>query len=97
MSNLDSGLDQDVEPGRVESGGEVTGPIESSLAPGTEPSAAPVADINLPIDLDLIERDLRDVETTLARLADGTYFTEPPESVPVPDAAPSSTDSGLEP
>jgi hypothetical protein len=33
-------------------------------------------------DLDLIERDLRDVETTLARLADGTYWSEPDAPVP---------------
>ncbi len=31
-------------------------------------------------DLDLIERDLRDVESTLARLADGTYWTEHPDA-----------------
>ncbi len=28
-------------------------------------------------DLDRIERELRDVETALARLADGTYWSEP--------------------
>lgn len=27
-------------------------------------------------DLDLIERDLRDVESTLDRLADGTYWAD---------------------
>ena len=45
-------------------------------------------------DLDRIERELRDVETTLARLADGTYWTEPESfegraSVPGTDARPS--------
>ena len=34
------------------------------------------------IDLDTIERDLRDVESALARLADGTYFPQPGASVP---------------
>ncbi len=28
------------------------------------------------VDLDTIERDLRDVETSLNRLADGTYWTD---------------------
>jgi RNA polymerase-binding transcription factor DksA len=28
------------------------------------------------VDLDAIERDLRDVETSLNRLADGTYWTD---------------------
>ena len=92
MSNLDSGLDPAVESGR-----EVTGPIESSVASGVEPSAAPAAAVTPPIDLDLIERDLRDVETTLARLADGTYFAEGRASVPGTDARPSPTDSRLEP
>ena len=35
-----------------------------------------------PVDLDLIEADLRDVESALARLADGTYF--PPTCCVVP-------------
>jgi hypothetical protein len=33
-------------------------------------------------DLDRIERELRDVETTLARLADGTFWSEPEVLVP---------------
>ncbi len=42
-------------------------------------------------DLDRIERELRDVETTLARLADGTYWSDPEVLVsdtgaPGPDA-----------
>jgi len=37
-------------------------------------------------DLDRIERDLRDVETTLARLANGTYWTGHPDA-PVEPAA----------
>ena len=48
-------------------------------------------------DLDEIERDLRDVETTLARLADGTYWTDDTHdgraSVPGTDARPLATDS----
>jgi hypothetical protein len=88
MSNLDSGLDRDVESGRA-----LTGPIESAVAPGDEPSAAPAVAAAPPIDLDLIERDLRDVETTLARLADGTYFAQGRASVPGTDARPSPTDS----
>ena len=92
MSNLDSGLDRDVESSR-----EATGPIESSVAPGADASAATAAVVTPPIDLDLIERDLRDVETTLARLADGTYFAEGRASVPGTAARPSPTDPGLEP
>jgi hypothetical protein len=38
-------------------------------------------------DLDVIERDLREVESTLARLADGTYWTEHPDA-PIPPASP---------
>ncbi|HEY5859660.1 MAG TPA: hypothetical protein VIX62_05200 [Actinomycetota bacterium] len=34
------------------------------------------------VDLDRIERELRDVETALARLADGTYWSEPGALVP---------------
>jgi hypothetical protein len=54
--------------------------------------AAPAADADR-ADLDLIERELRDVETTLARLADGTYWSEPESfegrtSVPGTDARP---------
>lgn len=29
-----------------------------------------------PVDLDAVERDLRDVEVSLTRLADGTYWTD---------------------
>jgi hypothetical protein len=39
-------------------------------------AAAPIDAIDLAaVDLDAVERDLRDVETALARLADGTYWT----------------------
>ncbi len=53
----------------------------SELDPGPAPAPpvgpAPVGAVQAsPIDLDLIERDLREVESTLARLADGTYVTE---------------------
>jgi hypothetical protein len=40
-----------------------------------------------PVDLDLIEADLRDVESALARLADGTYFPQPVAFEPGTDAA----------
>jgi len=44
------------------------------------------------IDLDTIERDLRDVESALARLADGTYFPQPVASVPGTNATGSPVD-----
>ena len=36
-------------------------------------------------DLDAIERDLADVETALARLDDGTYWTDEMTGGPIPD------------
>ncbi len=36
-------------------------------------------------DLDAIARDLADVETALARLADGTYWTDEVTGEPIPD------------
>jgi hypothetical protein len=42
-----------------------------------EPTGGSAPDTQAPIDLDEIERDLRDVESALARLADGTYFPQP--------------------
>jgi len=39
------------------------------------PPELPAADSKR-ADLDLIERELRDVETALARLADGTYWAD---------------------
>ncbi|MET0910786.1 MAG: hypothetical protein ABWZ99_15070 [Ilumatobacteraceae bacterium] len=64
--------------------------VDSDLEPIGEPVVpAP------PIDLDLIERDLRDVETTLARLADGTYFADQPvASVPGTNATASAPSPG---
>ena len=50
----------------------------------SEHSAGPV-DVER-ADLDLIERDLRNVETTLARLADGTYWTGHPDAPDEPVA-----------
>ena len=47
--------------------------------------AAPPIDVER-ADLDRIERELRDVETTLARLADGTYWSEPDARVPATGA-----------
>jgi hypothetical protein len=41
---------------------EVAGPVAASVV--------------VPIDLNAIEADLRDVEATLDRLADGTYFSD---------------------
>lgn len=37
-------------------------------------------------DLDAIARDLADVETALARLADGTYWTDEVTGEPIPQA-----------
>ena len=38
-----------------------------------------------PIDLDAIERDLADVETALARLDAGTYWTDEVTGAPIAD------------
>ena len=41
------------------------------------PDAEPAPDLAAaPLDLDAIERDLADVESALARLDDGTYWTD---------------------
>ena len=37
------------------------------------------------IDLDAIERDLRNVESALSRLADGTYWTDEITGEPIPE------------
>jgi RNA polymerase-binding transcription factor DksA len=37
------------------------------------------------VDLDAIERDLRDVETSLNRLADGTYWTDEVTGEAIPE------------
>jgi hypothetical protein len=39
-----------------------------------------------PIDLDAIERDLADVETALARLDAGTYWTDEVTGAPIADS-----------
>lgn len=44
--------------------------MEPEATPSDSPAAA------APIDLDGIERDLADVEVALARLDDGTYWTD---------------------
>jgi hypothetical protein len=41
--------------------------------------------VPLPVDLDAIENDLRDVEVALDRLADGTYWTDEVTGRPIPD------------
>ena len=54
---------------------------ESDWAAGPGESAPPIQRDELTsIDLDTIERDLRDVESALARLADGTYFPQPDDT-----------------
>jgi len=52
----------------------------SSLEP-EQPAAS------APIDLDSIERDLADVESALARLDAGTYWTDEVTGAPIADAA----------
>ena len=84
MSNLESGAG----PGVGSPGGEATEPV-------TEPAPVAVDDAATSLDLDLIERDLRDVETTLARLADGTYFADQPVAV-VPGTETGSPAPGLD-
>jgi hypothetical protein len=85
MSNLETGSARDVETDLPPGSAPVVDAVED---PVEEPVEEPVVDAAPPLDLDLIERDLRDVETTLARLADGTYFA---------DAGPSTTDPELAP
>ena len=51
----------------------------SSFEPEQPPASAP-------IDLDAIERDLADVETALARLDAGTYWTDEVTGAPIADA-----------
>jgi RNA polymerase-binding transcription factor DksA len=41
--------------------------------------------VPLPVDLDAIENDLRNVEVALDRLADGTYWTDEVTGQPIPD------------
>ncbi len=50
----------------------------SSFEPEQPPASAP-------IDLDAIERDLADVETALARLDAGTYWTDEVTGEPLPE------------
>jgi RNA polymerase-binding transcription factor DksA len=47
----------------------------------------PEPEVTLAIDLDAIERDLADVETALARLDAGTYWTDEISGEPIPDEA----------
>jgi hypothetical protein len=55
---------------------------ESLDGPAQSPHDAPVP---LPVDLDAIEADLRNVEVALDRLADGTYWTDEVTGQPIPD------------
>jgi len=48
-----------------------------------EPEQPPAS---TPIDLDSLERDLADVETALARLDAGTYWTDEVTGAPIADA-----------
>jgi hypothetical protein len=57
---------------------------ESLDAPAQSPHDAPVT-LHVPVDLDAIEADLRDVEVALNRLADGTYWTDEITGQPIPD------------
>ncbi len=50
----------------------------SSFEPEQPPASAP-------IDLDSIERDLADVESALARLDAGTYWTDEVTGAPIAD------------
>jgi len=54
------------------------------------PAVHDVSDTSRPsssedVDLDTIERDLRDVETALNRLADGTYWIDEVTGAPIPE------------
>ena len=100
MSDMDSEVDPDVGADPIEafdSFADVPSAAEPSLDTPPVPDApgldAPPLDAP-PLDLDQIERDLRDVESALARPADGTYFAAP--GAPVPGAgAPRSGSVGI--
>jgi hypothetical protein len=49
---------------------------DASFDPPSAPVDPPSAAVPAEVDLDAIERDLRDVETALNQLADGTYWTD---------------------
>ncbi len=55
-------------------------PVEASIEPSAE-RAEPAE----PVDLDRIGRDLAAVETALARLSDGTYWTDEVTGQPIPE------------
>jgi hypothetical protein len=84
MSDLDSGV-----------GSAPRSADEPAGAPGTDTDT----DIgsSAPLDLDVIERDLREVESALARLADGTYFPRPGAQGSDPSAPGWSADTAVTP
>jgi RNA polymerase-binding transcription factor DksA len=50
----------------------------------TDPASEPATD-RTPVDLDAVERDLAGVEAALARLDEGTYWTDEVTGAPLPD------------
>ena len=56
--------------------GETTGATADAMTDTPSPD---------PLDLERIERDLAGVETALARLDDGTYWTDEVTGEPIPD------------
>jgi hypothetical protein len=63
-----------VDPQPVDVGGPDDPPVTD--VPAADPAGTPhppAVAAPAEVDLDLIERELRDVETALAQLADGTY------------------------
>ena len=84
MSDLEPVDDTDLTP---VTGATDTRPDTNALPTDGTPERA---------DLDLIERDLRDVESSLARLADGTYFTAEVVTSGSDPAVTGSTSAGVE-
>jgi RNA polymerase-binding transcription factor DksA len=58
--------------------------IEAHVDPAGDASGGDL-DVDLSVDLDAIEADLRNVEVALDRLADGTYWTDEVTGQPIPD------------
>lgn len=61
--------------------------MNAPVEPPPEPQPTPDADATerLLLDLDAIERDLAGVESALARLDDGTYWTDEVTGDVIPD------------
>lgn len=60
--------------------------VSDPTPPGVDSTPTPIgAPAAVAVDLDAIERDLAAVEVALARLADGTYWTDEVTGEPIAD------------